>query len=199
MSDADERAAAALEAVRKELGDCRRCPLWETRTNIVFGCGSPTARVMFIGEAPGKNEDLTGTPFVGAAGKRLDALLGRAGLERDEIYIANVVKCRPPSNRNPKPGEIEACSPFLRDQIRAIRPHVLVCLGNFATRFVLHTDVGITQLRGRFHEAGSFLVLPVFHPAAAIYDRSKQAALDADFDMLGAWLAAHPDTRFDGE
>lgn len=185
-----------LPEIRAVLGDCRRCPLCQTRTHIVFGEGSSNARVMVIGEAPGKNEDLTGEPFVGAAGKKLDALLEIAGLKRPDIYIANVLKCRPPNNRDPRPEEIEACSPFLREQIRSIWPDVLVTLGNFSTRFVLKTDQGITSLRGRFHQTGHFLVLPVFHPAAAIYDRTKQASLEADFAMLGAWLAEHPDLRF---
>lgn len=180
-----------LEAIRAELGDCHRCPLWETRTHIVFGDGDPHARVMIIGEAPGKNEDLQGVPFVGAAGKKLDALLEIANLRRDEVYIANVLKCRPPSNRDPRPEEIAECSPFLREQIRSIWPEVLVCLGNFATRFVLHTEKGITALRGRFYETGHFRVLPVFHPAAAIYDRTKQAYLEEDFALLGQWLATH--------
>jgi DNA polymerase len=185
-------AQSALAQVEASIAGCHKCPLADTRTNIVFGTGNPCARVVLIGEAPGRNEDAGGEPFVGAAGKRLNALLARAGLAREEVYIANVVKCRPPSNRNPKPGEIEACSPYLRAQLAAIRPQVLVCLGNFATRFVLHTDKGITDVRGAFTQVGSFLVLPVFHPAAAIYDRSKQATLEADFDYLGAWLAAHP-------
>ncbi|GJM54591.1 uracil-DNA glycosylase [Coriobacteriaceae bacterium] len=181
-----------LSAVRDLLGDCRRCPLCETRTNIVFGDGDAYARVVIVGEAPGKNEDLSGVPFVGAAGKKLDALLEIAGLRRDEVYICNVLKCRPPSNRDPRPEEIAECSPFLREQIRSVWPDVIVCLGNFATRFILRTEQGITSLRGRFYETGHFHVLPVFHPAAAIYDRTKQASLEADFALLGQWLAEHP-------
>ena len=181
-----------LEEVRAVLGDCHRCVLGDTRTNLVFGVGNPHARVMFVGEGPGKNEDLQGEPFVGAAGKKLNGLLACAGLARDDIYIANVVKCRPPGNRNPKPEEIAACSPYLREQIRSIWPDVIVCLGNFATQFVLRTELGVTKLRGRFHEQGHFLVMPTFHPAATIYHPDWYQCLEDDMRMLGAWLDAHP-------
>ena len=174
-----------LADIQAELTDCRRCPLCETRTNVVFGVGNPTAEVMFIGEAPGKQEDLGAEPFIGAAGQYLNSLLALAGLTRQEIYIANVLKCRPPENRDPRPEEIELCTPFLRNQVRAINPLILVTLGNFATRFILKTDRGITGLRGQIHLAGRFSVLPIFHPAAAIYDRSKEAIMEADFKLLG--------------
>ena len=181
-----------LQEVRDLMGDCQRCPLGATRTNLVFGVGNPCARVMFIGEGPGRNEDLQGEPFVGAAGKKLDALLGCAGLRREEIYIANVVKCRPPGNRNPRPEEIEACSPFLREQIRSIWPDVIVCLGNFASQFVLRTSKGVTSLRGQLYQTGHFVVCPTFHPAACIYHSDWQPLLEADLRMVGAWLAEHP-------
>jgi DNA polymerase len=126
---------------------------------------------------------------VGAAGKLLNELLAHAGLERGQVYIANVVKCRPPGNRDPEAIEIETCTPFLREQIRLIRPEVLVTLGNFATKYVLKTDVGITRLHGTVQSAGRFTVLPIFHPAAAIYDRTKRDALFADFELLGRLLA----------
>lgn len=184
-----------LEEIRAVLGDCHLCPLGATRNQLVFGVGNPHARVMFIGEAPGKNEDLQGEPFVGAAGHNLDSLLSLAGLKREDVYIANVLKCRPPSNRNPRPEEIEMCSPFLREQIRSIWPDVIVCLGNFAAHFVLHTDKGIMGLRGHMHQAGHFAVLPMFHPAAALYHREWQQYLDDDFRMLGVWLTEHPDAR----
>jgi DNA polymerase len=150
----------------------------------VFGTGDPSARVVFIGEAPGRNEDLKGEPFVGAAGQLLNELLAEAGLAREDVYIANVLKCRPPGNRDPEPAEIETCTPFLREQIRVIGPEVLVTLGNFATKFVLKTDVGITRLHGKVQMAGRFKVLPIYHPAAAIYDRSKRDDLIADFGLL---------------
>ena len=178
-----------LEELRAQVAACRRCPLCDGRTQTVFGVGNPNARVMFVGEAPGKNEDLQGEPFVGAAGQNLNALLSIAGLSREEIYIANILKCRPPGNRDPRPEEIELCTPFLREQTRTISPEVIVTLGNFATKFILKTEVGITRLHGVPQTAGRFTVFPVYHPAACIYDRTKQAQIEADFATLGGLLA----------
>ncbi|MBQ6454969.1 MAG: uracil-DNA glycosylase [Eggerthellaceae bacterium] len=178
-----------LPDIEAQAAQCRRCPLCDGRTQTVFGVGNPNARVLFIGEAPGKNEDLQGEPFVGAAGKYLDELLGIAGLKREEVYIANVLKCRPPGNRNPRPEEIEACAPFLREQTRTIDPEFIVTLGNFATKFVLKTEIGITRLHGTLQQAGKFKVFPIFHPAAALYDGSKRIALEDDFTTLGELLA----------
>lgn len=183
----------SLPELRELIGDCHRCDLGCTRTKLVLGVGDPEARVMFVGEAPGRNEDLKGEPFVGAAGQLLDELLGHAGLRRDEVYIANVLKCRPPGNRDPEPAEIETCTPFLREQIRIISPQILVTLGNFATKFVLRTETGITRLRGTVRTAGRFTVLPIFHPAAAIYDRTKREVLVADFELLGEVLRRLPE------
>lgn len=180
--------AISLEELRARACECRACELGQTRTNLVFGSGDASARVMIIGEAPGKNEDLQGEPFVGAAGKYLGELLDFAGLTRDDVYIANVLKCRPPGNRNPKAEEIAACAPFLREQTRTVNPEVIITLGNFATKFILKTDKGITGLRGNIQKAGRFTVVPVFHPAAAIYDRSKRPLLEADFQMIGRLL-----------
>lgn len=174
-----------LEEIRARVVNCQACSLCEGRTNVVFGEGNPHARVMIIGEAPGKNEDLQGRPFVGAAGKFLDELLEAGGLVREDVFIANVLKCRPPSNRNPQAEEIEACADYLREQTRSIDPDVIVTLGNFATQFILKTGVGITHLRGTVQRAGKFVVLPVFHPAAAIYDRSKRDVLLSDFAQIG--------------
>ena len=140
-----------LDAIRTQVENCQACALCETRTNIVFGDGDPHARVLIVGEAPGKNEDLQGKPFVGAAGKFLDELLEEAGLKREEVFIANVLKCRPPSNRNPQADEIEACAPFLREQTQSIDPWIIVTMGNFATQFILRTGTGITRLRGTVH------------------------------------------------
>lgn len=182
----------SLDEIRSVMGDCRACQLCQTRTNIVFGVGDPRARVMFVGEAPGKNEDLQGEPFVGRAGENLNRILSLAGLEREDIYIANVLKCRPPQNRNPQADEVLACSPYLREQIRSIWPDVIVTLGNPASHFVLKTEVGITKLRGRFHQMGHFTVMPTFHPAAALRNPAWQALLEEDFRMLGAYLAEHP-------
>lgn len=180
---------ATLDEVEQLIGDCHRCTLSAERTCIVFGSGDARARVMVIGEAPGKHEDATGLPFVGAAGKLLDEALGYAALDRSRVFIANVVKCRPPANRDPQPVEIETCTQFLREQIRLVSPEVLVTLGNFATRFVLGTGAGITGLRGKVHHVDGFKVLPVYHPAATIYDRTKREPLFADFALLGELLA----------
>lgn len=180
--------AVSLDEIKKEADACQKCPLWEGRTNVVFGVGSPEARILVIGEAPGKNEDLQGEPFVGAAGKYLNELLAHAGLKREDIYIANILKCRPPGNRDPLPEEIEMCTPYLRNQTRAINPDFLVTLGNYSTKFILKTEIGITRLHGKVHQAGRFKVFPVYHPAAAIYDRSKREDLEKDFRYLGTLL-----------
>ena len=177
-----------LAELRVQVESCRRCPLCDGRTQTVFGVGNPHARVMFIGEAPGKNEDLQGEPFVGAAGHYLNELLGCAGLRREDVFIANVLKCRPPGNRDPRPEEIQTCTPYLREQPRTIDPEVLVTLGKFSTQFVLKTQVGITRLHGRVQRAGKFLVFPIFHPAAALYDGAKREALENDFVTLGQLL-----------
>lgn len=177
-----------LQELSDRIGDCRRCPLAQTRLRVVIGAGDPHARVVIVGEAPGRNEDLRGEPFVGAAGKLLDELLASIGLNRERVYIANIVKCRPPDNRNPSAVEVETCTPFLREQLRIIDPEVVVTLGNYATRFILGTNEGITGLRGTVCETDTVAVLPVFHPAAALYDRSKRDTLFADFALLGSLL-----------
>jgi uracil-DNA glycosylase len=179
-----------LSELEQHIGDCHRCPLGDTRTSLVFGVGREDADIMFIGEAPGRNEDLKGEPFVGAAGKLLDELLASIGMHRSDVYIANILKCRPPGNRDPQQVEIDTCTPFLREQVRLIDPEVIVTLGNFATKFVLKTTAGITGLRGSVHHAGRFAVLPIFHPAAALYDITKRDVLFTDFALLGDLLAA---------
>lgn len=181
-----------LDQIKAEVDSCHRCPLCEGRTQTVFGAGNPNARVLIVGEAPGKNEDLQGVPFVGAAGKYLDELLGVAGLKREDVFIANVLKCRPPGNRDPRPDEVLVCSPFLREQIRSIWPDIIVTLGNPATHFVLKTEIGITKLRGRFHQMGHFVVMPTFHPAAALRNPAWQKLIEEDFRMLGDYLDRHP-------
>lgn len=183
-----------LDELRAEVAACRRCPLCDGRTQTVFGVGDPNARVLIVGEAPGKNEDAQGEPFVGAAGKYLNELLAIAGLTREEVFIANVLKCRPPSNRDPRPEEIQACTPFLREQTRTINPEFIVTLGNFSTKFILKTDVGITRLHGTLQKAGRFKVFPIFHLAAALYDGKKREALENDFATLGELLSV-PDER----
>lgn len=184
-----------LEDIRAQVEACHKCPLADGRTQTVFGAGNPQARVLIIGEAPGKNEDLQGVPFVGAAGKYLNELLAIAGLEREDVFIANVLKCRPPGNRNPRPEEIELCAPYLREQTRTINPEFIVTLGNFATKFILKTEIGITRLRGTLQQAGKFKVFPIFHPAAALYDGSKREALENDFATLGELLRANEITE----
>lgn len=178
-----------LDEIRAVLGDCRLCDLCQSRHNIVFGVGNEHARAVLVGEAPGENEDLQGEPFVGAAGQLLNRMLQeQAGIARSDIYIANVLKCRPPHNRDPAPDEVMACSPFLREQIRSIWPDIIMPMGNPATHFILHTEVGITRLRGRVHRTGHFMVLPTFHPSAVLRDSSKMLDLEHDFRMLGQLL-----------
>lgn len=170
---------------------CTVCRLAETRTNVVFGIGDPEASLMLVGEAPGKNEDIQGEPFVGAAGQLLDELLGGIGVQRDDVYIANVLKCRPPGNRDPKDDEIDACKGYLREQIRMIHPDVVVTLGNFATKLLVPTEIGITRMRGRRIAwwLGATLI-PTFHPAAALRGRPQvKEQMREDFalaaDVLG--------------
>lgn len=154
-----------LSGIRVELGDCRRCGLSATRSNLVFGAGSPKARLVFVGEAPGGEEDREGVPFVGDAGKLLTKIIQAMGFSRDEVYICNVIKCRPPQNRNPQPDEIEQCHPFLLRQIQAIRPEIVVALGTFAAQTLLQTKEPISRLRGVFHDYHGISLMPTFHPA----------------------------------
>lgn len=178
-----------LETLYDQAGRCRGCELWQGRTNLVFGVGNPEADVLIVGEAPGEQEDLQGEPFVGRAGKLLNEMLGYANLHREEVYIANVLKCRPPGNRNPQPDEIRACSYFLREQTRTIDPRFIVTLGNFAMKFILKTDKGITKMRGQVHRAGRFLVYPVYHPAYVLRNGSQRGVFQSDFEELGRLLA----------
>ena len=188
LAGAEVRGHKTLDEALEGVFSCHKCALGDMRTNVVPGDGNPHAKVMFIGEAPGRNEDLQGKPFVGAAGKLLDQLLDRIHLNREDIYIANILKCRPPRNRDPRPDEIVVCTPWLREQIKAIHPTVLVTMGNFSTKFILKTEVGITRLHGTLQKAGRFKVFPIFHPAAALYDSKKREALENDFATLGELL-----------
>ena len=156
---------ARLAAIRADLGDCTRCKLCVGRTNIVFGVGDPEARLLFVGEGPGADEDAKGEPFVGRAGQKLNEMIRAIGLSREQVYIANVVKCRPPDNRTPEPDEVATCSPFLFRQIEAIVPRVIVALGAPAAKTLLGTRVGITQLRGNWGSFRGIPVMPTFHPA----------------------------------
>ena len=158
--------AGTLDELRAAMGDCRRCKLWPGRTHLVFGVGNPRARLMFIGEGPGRDEDLQGEPFVGRAGQLLTDIITKGmGLERCDVYIANVVKCRPPENRNPEPDEVSSCEPFLRKQIDLVRPEIIVALGKFAVQALLQTKTPITRLRGIWHTYHGIKLMPTFHPA----------------------------------
>jgi uracil-DNA glycosylase len=154
-----------LEEIQQEMGDCRRCKLWKSRTRLVFGAGNPQARLMFIGEAPGADEDQQGEPFVGAAGQLLNRLLDKLEISRQEVYITNVVKSHPPGNRNPDAGEITACRPFLLKQIQAIRPKIIVTLGAIATHALLESKSPLNRLRGNWQHWQSIAVMPTFHPS----------------------------------
>ncbi len=158
-----------LAELAREASDCTRCPLSATRTQVVFGVGDPHADLMFVGEAPGRDEDLQGEPFVGRSGRLLDRLvLEELGIDRSQFYIANVVKCRPPDNRDPKAEEIASCRPYLEAQRRAIQPTVVVSLGNFATKLLLDTELGITKVRGASYPMDGWTLVPTYHPAAAL-------------------------------
>jgi DNA polymerase len=159
------RKALTLGEVKNELGDCLRCPLGHVRTNIVFGEGNPKAEIVFVGEAPGGDEDIQGRPFVGRAGQLLTRIIEAMGLKRADVYICNILKCRPPGNRNPRPEEIVACEPFLIKQLEAINPRVICALGTFAARTLLKRDVPITVLRGKFHSYHGIQLMPTYHPA----------------------------------
>lgn len=175
-----------LDRLRTEAESCTDCRLAETRTHVVFGVGSDHADVMIVGEAPGKNEDLQGEPFVGAAGRLLNTLMSEVGIDREQVYIANVLKCRPPGNRDPRPDEIEACKGYLRRQLELIEPTVVVTLGNFATKLLLKTETGITKMRGqRYTWWRGIIVVPTFHPAAALRGRPEvEAAMRDDFQLV---------------
>jgi DNA polymerase len=185
---------ARLDALQQEASGCTRCRLSEGRTQVVFGVGDPNADLMFVGEAPGFHEDKQGFPFVGQAGKLLDRLLEGIGLSRAEVYIANVIKCRPPGNRDPVPDEIEACEPYLFQQIELIEPRVIGTLGNFATKLLSGKQVGITRVHGQEQAVTlggrQVLLYPLYHPAAALYTPSMLTVLEEDFARLPALLDA---------
>ena len=175
--------------MNEEIKNCRRCNLWKTRTNVVVGEGSLSADIMFIGEAPGYNEDKQGRPFVGKAGKILDELLNSVGLKREEIYITNILKCRPPGNRDPLPEEIKACTPYLDEQIEMIDPRKICTLGNFATDYIL-TSFGlksenIGRIHGKIFKASETLdIIPLYHPAVAVYNPNMRPILIEDFKKI---------------
>lgn len=195
-------AIRRLEELRSEALACTSCRLAEGRTHVVFGDGSPTADVVFVGEAPGQREDEQGLPFVGRSGQLLNQLLGEIGIDRSDVYIGNVVKCRPPNNRDPRPDEIDACKGYLREQLQLIDPKVVVTLGNFSSKLLLRTETGITRLRGTAYEWWGRYLVPTFHPAAAL--RGSARVLEEmryDFklvrDAIDGNLAPAPETDAD--
>ena len=195
MTTAEQRRERLVELFREVRG-CERCPLHATRTQAVFGAGNANADLMFVGEAPGAQEDLQGIPFVGRAGKLLDELLAENGLARDDVFIANVLKSRPPDNRDPQPEEIAACEPYLLRQVELIEPTVICTLGNFSTKLLTGSQVGISRVHGvpQVHQLGrrTVRIFPIYHPAAGLRTPSVKELLREDFRKLPALLAAGP-------
>lgn len=178
-------ATLTLEAIRAELGDCQRCKLHPSRKNLVFGVGNPDADLVFIGEAPGMNEDLQGEPFVGDAGQLLTKMIVAMGWRREDVYIANLLKCRPPGNRNPEPDEVAKCEPFLIQQLAALRPRIIVALGKFAAQCLLRKpDTPISALRGRFHEYQGIQVMPTYHPAYLLRTPTAKRVVWEDLQLV---------------
>ena len=174
-----------LNKIREELGDCQRCPLAKTRTNLVFGAGNPDAQLMFVGEAPGRDEDREGIPFVGRAGQLLTKIIQAINMTRDQVYIANILKCRPPNNRNPEAEEIEKCYPFLQQQIKVIQPRIICALGAFAAQTLLQTKTPIGRLRGRGHPFNKHsLVIPTYHPAFLLRNPNKKRDVWEDMQLV---------------
>lgn len=177
-------SAHLLQSIRQELGECTRCKLHRQRTHIVFGSGNPEARLMFVGEGPGEEEDRQGEPFVGRAGQLLTKIIGSINLTRDEVYIANIIKCRPPGNRNPEPDEIRACEPFLIKQVEVIQPQIICALGTFAAQTLLETDEKISRLRGRFFSYRNARLIATFHPAFLLRNPERKRDVWEDMKMI---------------
>lgn len=174
----------SVAMIRKSLGDCHRCPLSKTRKNLVFGSGNPKAKIVFVGEGPGAEEDASGEPFVGEAGRILNRIITAMGLTRESVYICNVVKCRPPGNRNPEAEEIAACSPYLLRQIKSIEPDVIVALGNFSSHTLLNIKEPISKLRGKFHDFNGTPLMPTYHPSYLLHNsENKELFWDVWDDM----------------
>ena len=181
--------AAGLKLVRDDMGDCKRCKLAPSRKNLVFGVGNPDAELVFVGEAPGADEDAQGEPFVGKAGQLLTKMIEAMGYRREDVYICNVLKCRPPGNRNPEPDEVASCEPFLKRQLAAIRPRMIVALGKFAAQCLLRDDTPITRLRGGFRSYEGIPLMPTLHPAYLLRDPSKKKLAWEDLKAVNAALA----------
>jgi DNA polymerase len=188
--------ACSLDALRDAIGDCRRCKLAPGRTNLVFGVGNPEARLVFVGEGPGRDEDLQGEPFVGRAGQLLTEIITKGmGLRRADVYICNVVKCRPPENRNPEPDEVEACEPFLRRQLELIGPEVIVALGKFAVQTLLRSKTPITKLRGQWFDYHGIKLMPTFHPAYLLRNPGDKRLVWQDIQQVMQVLGLPLPTR----
>jgi DNA polymerase len=190
--EAGKRAAVAapmgLHELQQEIIDCQRCELGALRTNLVFGEGNADAALVFVGEAPGEQEDRQGRPFVGRAGQLLTRIIEAMGMKRDDVYICNILKCRPPGNRNPKPAEIAVCEPFLQTQLNAIRPTVICALGTIAAKALLRTELSISMLRGRFHEYHGIKLMPTYHPAYLLRNPGAKKQVWEDVQMIMAEL-----------
>ena len=177
-----------LDSIRAEIGDCQRCKLAPQRTNIVFGSGNPGAELVFVGEAPGYDEDQQGLPFVGRAGQLLTKIIESINLKREDVYICNVLKCRPPDNRNPEPDEVASCNPFLKKQLATIRPKIVCCLGTFAAQTVLQMAAPISKLRGKFFDMEGMRVIATFHPAYLLRSPDKKREVWEDMKQIRAEL-----------
>jgi len=180
----ESQKASSLEKIREEIGDCRRCKLWNERTHIVYGIGSAKADLMFVGEAPGREEDVQGIPFVGRAGKLLTGIIEAIDLKREDVYIANILKCRPPKNRNPEADEVESCEGFLFKQIEVVKPKIIVALGAYAAQCLLQTKDPIGRIRGRFFHFQDSLLLPTFHPAYLLRNPSAKRDVWEDIKVV---------------
>lgn len=192
MANSSPSEPQLLEEIRSELGNCQRCKLHRTRRTIVFGEGNEKASLMLIGEGPGNDEDVQGRPFVGKAGQLLTKILQAIDIEREEVYIANIIKCRPPQNRNPEPDEIENCYPFLLKQIQAIRPRIICALGTFSSQTLLKTDVKITALRGKVYDFSGIQLFPTYHPAYLLRNPEKKREVWEDMKQIAKILSEGP-------
>ena len=190
-----EKRKESLEDIAADLGDCRRCKLWSGRHHIVFGEGNPGTRLVFVGEGPGFEEDQQGRPFIGPAGQLLTRIIQAIGLSRDQVYICNIVKCRPPGNRNPEPDEIEACVPFLRRQLKAIAPEYVCALGTFAARTLIGSSASISRLRGRFYDIMGFRLMATYHPAYLLRNPEKKRDVWEDMKRLMHAMGLPPPAR----
>jgi DNA polymerase len=184
LPEAPLTAPMQLQKLAETIGDCQNCRLHQSRTQVVFGTGNPAAALVFIGEAPGREEDQQGEPFVGPAGQLLTRIIEAIGLRREQVYILNVIKCRPPNNRNPLPDELAACRPILQAQLACLQPRIVCALGNFAAQALLQTEEKISRLRGRFHRLGNIQVMPTYHPAYLLRNPQAKRAVWEDMQLV---------------